>query len=157
MPDPPPGQLRVISPPPQNLPQKHSAKHLLFLSIPPIFHAQHERPRRRCQSPLAFLSQAASKIPSRRAGARGGGCAASPRCVSIFSITSGCSITETIFRLPPHSQRSMSMSNTRFKSRAQLMRTGALCACACSPVCVVAGSTFGATCERSFAFGASTP
>ena len=55
-----------------------------------------------------------------------------------------------IFKLPPHSQRSMSRSNTRFRSRAQPMRTGALCAGACSQVCAAASCVgFGTTCERS--------
>ena len=65
-----------------------------------------------------------------------------------------------IFNLPPHTHRSMSMSYTRFNKRAQLIRTGALCACACvqspSPtgvLCTGAGTTL----DRNFAFGASTP
>ena len=39
------------------------------------------------------------------------------------SITAGSSITAMIFNLPPHcGQRSISMSNTRFSNRAQLIR-----------------------------------
>ena len=82
-----------------------------------------------------------------------------PKCVSIFSITSGCSITATNFNLPPQAQRSKSKSNTRFNIRAQLMRTGALWSAhvACSLVCAVACVFFGTTFALSFAFGASTP
>jgi hypothetical protein len=47
------------------------------------------------------------------------------------SITTGSSIAATIFRLPPHcGQRSISMSNTRFSDRAQLVRVAAPGACA---------------------------
>jgi len=67
----------------------------------------------------AVQYQAASNKSTRRAGARGGGCAHNPKCVRMRSITEGCSITAMIFNLPPHAQRSISMSNTRFNKRAQ--------------------------------------
>jgi hypothetical protein len=52
----------------------------------------------------------------------------------------------------------MSMSNTRLSSRAQVARTGLLCAWRQSPSpAVVCGAGFGTTFARSFAFGAGTP
>ena len=61
------------------------------------------------------------------------------------------------FKLPPHGQRSISMANTRFNRRAQLMRTGARCAHVCSSACPVTDGALGTTFGLSFAFAASTP
>ena len=73
----------------------------------------------------------------RRAGVRGGGWADKPRCVSMRSISAGASIAAMIFNLPPHAQRSTSMSNTRLSRLAQLMRAGAPCAWSPSAACAV--------------------
>ena len=79
-------------------------------------------------------------------------------CPELVEGTAGSSITATSFNLPPHAQRSISMSNTRFNNRAHVMRTGALCSCleSPSPVVVFCAGT-DTTLDRSFAFGASTP
>ena len=52
----------------------------------------------------------------------------------------------------------MSMSYTRLSKRAQLIRSGALCACVQSPSPAIAFcADAGTTAERSLAFGATTP
>lgn len=59
------------------------------------------------------------------AGERGGARVGKPRCARIVAITVGCLIAAIIVISPPQwGQRSMSIANTRFSSRAQLMRTG---------------------------------
>ena len=83
---------------------------------PPRFDAitrqRAEHARRLCRRTVVLLSgQAAWFNESSRAGARGGARAATPRCVSILTITTGSSIAALIFRLPPHAQRSMSILN----------------------------------------------
>ena len=60
------------------------------------------------------------------AAARGGARAGKPRCVRILVITGGCSMAAMIFKVPPQcGQCSISISNTRLSSRAQLMGAGA--------------------------------
>ncbi len=63
----------------------------------------------------------------RLAGPIGGGCGSSPRCLSIFLITTGSSIKAISLSLPPHAHCSMSISNTRLGNRAHVLRTGLLC------------------------------
>ncbi len=112
------------------------------------------------QNQSGIATHAACNRSTRRAGARGGGCAANPRCVRIRSITAGSSIAAMTFSLPPHcSQRSRSRSKTRFRSRAHVMRTRAPCACAQSPACpvVVCAGGVGTIAARSLALGASAP
>src|ERR671919_1671063 len=78
---------------------------------------------------------------TRRAGERGGARVGRPRWVRILIITGGSSIAAMIFKAPPQfGHCSMSMSKTRLRSRAQLMRAGAPCACASSHEGSVAGS-----------------
>jgi hypothetical protein len=70
-----------------------------------------------------FTPHAASNSSIRTAGARGGGCAASPRWVRMRSMTAGSSMAAISFSCPPQCEHfSMSMSNTRFNNCAQRMR-----------------------------------
>ena len=110
------------------------------------------------QNRSGFTNHAACNRSKRRAGARGGGCAANPRCVRMRSITARSSITAMIFSLPPHcGQRSISMSKTRFRRRAQVIRARAPCAQSLvCPVVVCAGGV-GTIAARSLALGASAP
>src|ERR671914_452753 len=87
-----------------------------------------------------FGSQVVWKRSNRCAGERGGARVGRPRWVRILIITGGSSIAVMIFKAPPQlGQCSMSMSKTRLRSRAQLMRAGAPCACASSHGDSVAG------------------
>ena len=106
------------------------------------------------------LHYAASNNSSLRAGAIGGGCAASPRCVSIFSITSGCSMLATtsayrhIHSVPCRCRTRALTSAPSSCARGALCSAHASCSQVCAVVCLcVPGTTF----DRSFAFGASTP
>ena len=73
-------------------------------------------------NPVRFSESrnAACNRSTRLAGARGGGWAASPRCVRMRWITAGSSIAAMSFSCPPQRGHcSMSISNTRFNRRAQ--------------------------------------
>ncbi len=75
---------------------------------------------------VAGWDQAIWNRSNDRAGDRGGARADKPRGVGILAITGGCSMAAMIFKVPPHwGQCSMSISNTRLSSRAQLMGAGA--------------------------------
>ena len=70
--------------------------------------------------------QASSNRSKALAAARGGARAAKPRWVRILVVTEGCSMAAMNFKVPPHwEQCSISISNTRLSSRAQLMGAGA--------------------------------
>ena len=71
-------------------------------------------------------AQVAKSCPDSRALPRGGGCGSRPRWVKIFSIAGRSRMAAMIFSspAPQFGHRSMSMSNTRLSSRAQLMRCG---------------------------------
>ena len=71
-----------------------------------------------------FTSHAARNRSTRLAGARGGGGAASPRCVRMRAMAAASSMAAMSFSCPPQcGQRSMSILNTRFNNCAQRTRT----------------------------------
>ena len=71
------------------------------------------------QSQSVFTRQAACNGSTRTTGARGGGCAVSPRCVRMRWMTAGSSMAAMSFNGPPQcGQCSMSMSNARFNNYA---------------------------------------
>ncbi len=72
---------------------------------------------------MSGWNQAISKRLKDRAGVRGGALVGRPRWARILVITADSKMTAMIFIVPPQwGQCSMSISNTRLSSRAQLIR-----------------------------------
>ena len=77
------------------------------------------------QEGVSVWDQAMWSRSNNRPGDRGGALAGKPRCVRILAITVGSSMAAMIFKVPPQwGHCSMSISNARLSSRAQLMRVG---------------------------------
>ena len=129
-------------------PHRTQFPHATCLIVPP-FVRLHARGSNATPSSVknqsGFTRQAACNRSTRTAGARGGGCAASPRCDRMRWITAGSSMAAMSLSCPPQCGHcSMSTSNTRFNNCAQRMRPFALTAggwagvWAQSPACTAA-------------------
>src|SRR5262249_7240284 len=99
-----------------------------WLAVAPLARTQSER-RRRIALATGFGSQVVWNRSNRCGEVRGGARVGRPRWGRILTITGGSSLPAMIFKgRPQFGACSMSMSKTRFSSRAQLMRTVRRCA-----------------------------